>query len=264
MDTRKIILEGVVTHYIHSPSPIGSAQLKEMLEIDVSAATIRNHFRRLVDEGYLAQLHSSSGRVPTAEALKSYWQETLSNLGTVAVRSLETLRAGARKFGLFVSVVSSGSNRMTEIVNVGDRYLIAVFEEGEVLFPYSTPVFRFLREFSGYDAADLYKIAVQNGIDELTLPLRKFLSSDERTSLNRRELVRLANEAPEWSRMFFDGYYEATLQRELENGIYFDTVVPQGAMLMKMDAVVAGKPANLACLGDLSRDFGTFVNQVKE
>ncbi|MDA8276784.1 MAG: heat-inducible transcriptional repressor HrcA [Actinomycetota bacterium] len=76
-DRRAQILRAVVESYITSAEPIGSAQLATMAGIAVSSATIRNDMSYLEQEGYLAQPHTSSGRVPTERGYRRYVDELM-------------------------------------------------------------------------------------------------------------------------------------------------------------------------------------------
>ncbi len=66
------IVSAVVDAYIRTGEPVGSKLLAEMLNNAVSSATIRNEMVELAAAGYLAQPHTSAGRVPTAAAFRLY------------------------------------------------------------------------------------------------------------------------------------------------------------------------------------------------
>lgn len=59
------ILYATVTEYIASGEPVGSRKLAKRYGINLSPATIRNVLSDLEEEGFLAQPHTSAGRVPT-------------------------------------------------------------------------------------------------------------------------------------------------------------------------------------------------------
>jgi heat-inducible transcriptional repressor len=71
------ILLGLVEYYLASGKPVGSNTLKEAGFGNLSSATIRNYFAQLEEDGYLKQLHSSGGRVPTELAYRIYAQESI-------------------------------------------------------------------------------------------------------------------------------------------------------------------------------------------
>lgn len=66
MDTRKsAILQAVVEEYITTAQPVSSQTVARARGLGVSAATVRNEMQSLEQDGYLAQPHTSAGRIPT-------------------------------------------------------------------------------------------------------------------------------------------------------------------------------------------------------
>lgn len=59
------ILNAVVQEFIRSGEPVGSKHLVGRFQLTVSPATVRNDMGRLEELGYLAQPHTSAGRIPT-------------------------------------------------------------------------------------------------------------------------------------------------------------------------------------------------------
>ena len=76
---RKILINSV-NDYIQSAVPITSAFVKENYLKDISTATLRNELNALEAMGYLKQLHTSSGRVPTTKAYRYYVDEVLKDI----------------------------------------------------------------------------------------------------------------------------------------------------------------------------------------
>ena len=73
MDDRKLrVLGAIVTDYVATREPVGSKALVERHSLDVSPATIRNDMAVLEEEGYLAQPHTSAGRVPTDKGYRLF------------------------------------------------------------------------------------------------------------------------------------------------------------------------------------------------
>ena len=64
-ERRLAVLRAIVEDYVATEEPVGSKALVERHSLNVSPATIRNDMAALEDEGYLAQPHTSAGRVPT-------------------------------------------------------------------------------------------------------------------------------------------------------------------------------------------------------
>ena len=78
LDFRKCrILAAIVETYIETGEPVGSKALADMLGNCVSSATIRNDMAALTADGYLAQPHTSAGRLPTPKALRLYVSELM-------------------------------------------------------------------------------------------------------------------------------------------------------------------------------------------
>lgn len=83
------IVAAVVDAYIRTGEPVGSKLLAEMLEHTVSSATIRNDMADLAAAGYLAQPHTSAGRVPTAAAFRLYVDGLRCSLAEEDGRAIE-------------------------------------------------------------------------------------------------------------------------------------------------------------------------------
>src|SRR3989304_3269068 len=66
------ILKLLIDEYIETAEPVGSEALDKKYNLGVSPATIRNEMATLIKAGFLKQLHTSSGRVPTPKAMKLY------------------------------------------------------------------------------------------------------------------------------------------------------------------------------------------------
>jgi heat-inducible transcriptional repressor len=66
MENRKQeILRAVVNEFTASAVPVGSLALHSRYFLNLSSATIRTELAELADLGYLAQPHTSAGRIPT-------------------------------------------------------------------------------------------------------------------------------------------------------------------------------------------------------
>lgn len=71
------ILRLVVRSYIEHGVPLGSKTLVNEYELDVSSATVRNELAALGEMGYLMQLHTSAGRIPTELGYRYFVQKLL-------------------------------------------------------------------------------------------------------------------------------------------------------------------------------------------
>ena len=73
LDERKTaILRAVVQEYIGTGQPVGSTHIASSNDINVSSATVRNEMAVLEQEGFLAQPHTSAGRIPTDKGYRFF------------------------------------------------------------------------------------------------------------------------------------------------------------------------------------------------
>ena len=73
LNERKIkILEAIINDYIATAEPIGSRTIAKKYDLGISPATIRNEMSDLEDLGYIEQVHTSSGRVPSQKGYRLY------------------------------------------------------------------------------------------------------------------------------------------------------------------------------------------------
>src|ERR1700733_12305650 len=68
----RAILRLIIRSYVTSVDPVGSRTLAKLMSWRLSPATIRNIMSDLEDEGYLAQPHTSAGRIPSEKGYRFY------------------------------------------------------------------------------------------------------------------------------------------------------------------------------------------------
>ena len=71
-DRERQVLEAVIHSYVATAVPAGSRTLSRRFGLGISPATIRNTMSDLEEKGYLFHPHTSSGRVPTDKAYRTY------------------------------------------------------------------------------------------------------------------------------------------------------------------------------------------------
>lgn len=71
-EREQLILQAVVHLYITTAEPVGSRAIVKRFGLDISPATVRNVMADLEETGFLQQLHTSSGRVPTDRGYRYY------------------------------------------------------------------------------------------------------------------------------------------------------------------------------------------------
>jgi heat-inducible transcriptional repressor len=253
-EIEKTILREVVYRYIKSEQPIGSSQLRSAITADLSSATIRNYFRRLVEEGYLTQIHSSSGRIPTNAALKSYWREALSYDESCEIE-LRKIADVARNFGLYALLHIRSQNRLVDLSRTKRGTLIAEFERGAAAIKYSNVIERLLTEFFGYDISDLLSIARSNRIDALYHALWQ-IERSQVERFNKETLIELSAKAD----IDFDRLYDGQIIAEMSSGIYFGN----DAMFLAQRTSVDSQNAILLACGTICRDYLGFISNIRK
>lgn len=81
-DRKTAILRAVVEEYIATAQPVGSSHIAASHGVQVSSATVRNDMAFLEQEGYLAQPHTSAGRIPTDKGYR-FFVDHLTPNGTL-------------------------------------------------------------------------------------------------------------------------------------------------------------------------------------
>ncbi|WP_225844655.1 heat-inducible transcriptional repressor HrcA [Streptomyces sp. HPF1205] len=71
-ERRLEVLRAIVQDYVGTEEPVGSKALTERHKLGVSPATVRNDMAVLEDEGYIAQPHTSAGRIPTDKGYRLF------------------------------------------------------------------------------------------------------------------------------------------------------------------------------------------------
>src|SRR5690242_5728531 len=98
LDDRKLaVLRAIVEDYVSTNEPVGSKALADRHNLGVSSATIRNDMAVLEEQGYIAQPHTSAGRVPTDKGYRLFVDRlsTIKPLSVAERRAIETFLSGA-------------------------------------------------------------------------------------------------------------------------------------------------------------------------
>jgi len=117
LDTRKVrILEAVVQDYVNTMRPVGSERIIEAYQLGCKSATVRNEMAELADLGYLAQPHTSAGRIPTDRGYRYFVDRLMAPPGALPPDDVRRARAG----------FSDSNNEIDEILQHTCRVLSAL------------------------------------------------------------------------------------------------------------------------------------------
>ena len=156
-ERRQKLLQFIIEEYVTTAQPVGSNAIVEKYGMPVSSATIRSEMAQLEEDGYIAQPHTSAGRVPTdagyryyvealmrAEKIPDELQQTIRHQFHQAARELEewarlaaAILAGRLQNAAVVTTPHSPEPRLRqlELVGVHDylALLVVVLQEARVL-----------------------------------------------------------------------------------------------------------------------------------
>ena len=118
------ILQLVIREYVKTAMPVGSRNISEIL--DCSSATVRNEMSELERMGYLAQPHTSAGRIPT-DAGYRYYVNLLMDGRSLSQREQEDiqtellkLKAQNTRLARFTSKLLSQYADSLAVTSIGD------------------------------------------------------------------------------------------------------------------------------------------------
>lgn len=129
-DRQKHLLKLIIEIYVKSGEPVASELIEKTGSLGVSPATIRNEMAKLTESGFLKQLHTSAGRIPTSIGFRLYIAELMKEK-EVSVMDEVTIRQQ-------VMDVKSEYNKMIKIATKAlakkcDALALAL-QDGEVYY----------------------------------------------------------------------------------------------------------------------------------
>jgi heat-inducible transcriptional repressor len=284
IDKKEFLLHSIIKAYIENLEPIGSNQLKSMYDISYSPATIRGYFKKLGEEGYLAQEHISSGRTPTTEALKEYWAKRLEfELPSVDYHKLNKF---AMQMGLTVFIKQQTTDTLHRVLNVENVYMILEFYKSSLLsdntnpFALTTPeesyaatikfnvaFHKFLIDMIGRTFDEILDISQQVGARHLHLELSKYMQNNIFEIINTKKFLNLAVEY-DLDERDINSFLQGDMMMKLNQGVYFqetkgfDGVLPQGQIGICHNTQINGNDIKMLVIGELSKDFEYFYKGI--
>lgn len=148
------ILLAIIEDYIKEASPITSGVVKERHLPNISSATLRNELNALEAMGFLRQLHTSGGRVPTTEGYRYYVESLFSKL------KIDNL-----KLERVTTILSEKTKSIKEIVAELARIISEVTNSSTVVMmnEYNNLLIEEIRIVSLIDTSALILIRTKNG-----------------------------------------------------------------------------------------------------
>lgn len=116
-ERKKKILAIVVDEYINTAAPVSSKNIADNYLPAVSSATVRSELAALEELGFLTQLHTSSGRVPSPLAYQLYVSELMEKGALTEGETDYIRRIFAEKADSLENVVKSAVKIISELTN---------------------------------------------------------------------------------------------------------------------------------------------------
>lgn len=142
------ILAAIIEQYAEVASPVGSLMLAKLF--NVSSATIRTEMSRLEEMGFIAQPHTSAGRVPTDKGYRFYVNQLSESRELPAIgRSERAINIRAHHAGQPSLAIRSAVDSLVElthnvgIATIGEQLYVSGFSRlfGQPEFLQGGPVF---------------------------------------------------------------------------------------------------------------------------
>ncbi|WP_370947916.1 heat-inducible transcriptional repressor HrcA [Amycolatopsis sp. cg5] len=184
------VLRAIVADYVSNQEPVGSKAIVDRHNLGVSSATVRNDMAALEEEGYIAQPHTSAGRIPTDKGYRLF----VDKLAEIKPLSSAERRA-------ITSFLDSGTD-MEDVLKRSVRLLAQLTRQVAVVqYPMMTNSTVHSLEVVPLTPARLMLVLITDSgrVDQRTVDLGDVITSDNvarlRTVLNHALTGRKVNDA---------------------------------------------------------------------
>jgi heat-inducible transcriptional repressor len=230
LDKRKrSILQAIVDDYISTAEPIGSRTIARKHDLGVSPATIRNEMADLELLGYIEQLHTSSGRIPSAKGYRFYVDSLLA-----------PTQMSEKEIALIKNWYQEKTRHVEEVFQETAKILSRITSNiSLVLVPQvSQCVFKYLKFLPFDKCRTILVVVTDTGFVE-----NKVIDIPQGLSFN--DLQRIAEHINKrLSGLSFDNI-EASILREIQNDMLVDMDLLETAMGILKQALVVEKNERL-------------------
>ena len=260
MQKKEFLLNEMIKHYIKCQEPIGSETLKVALGVNISSATIRNYFKILGQEGVIVQTHISSGRVPTAYALKNYWRNVLSPKDLNPTLDSAKLESSCKFFALSCVIKPHFSQKLTKVIELEEAdTLLLCFSKDRVAIPLVANMSRFCKELLGMSIDDIIKIAKEVCATSLYSALCNLQSTPKFFGLEF--LGELFSTQPQTALEILSG----EMFSKLENTMFFPDKSEYMVLAHSATYTKNGedREAKMLCVGKITQDYEGFYEALE-
>lgn len=114
-ERQKQILSAIIEQYAEVASPVGSSLLAKVF--DVSSATVRAEMAELERLGFIAQPHTSAGRIPTDKGYRFYVNNLTHNATLPETRAERALSARVQQGGIPERTIRNAVDTLVELTH---------------------------------------------------------------------------------------------------------------------------------------------------
>ncbi len=240
-DRRLAVLRAIVEDYVATEEPVGSKALVERHGLNVSPATIRNDMAALEEEGYLAQPHTSAGRVPTDKGYRLF----VDRLTTVKPMSAAERRA--------IATFLDGAVDLDDVVHRSVRVLSQLTRQVAVVqYPtLSRSTVRHIEIVSIGPSRLLLVLILSTGrVEQRLVELSEELADDDLAALRSRINLAATGEQISIAAVAVDGLVGGDLPASAATVAVVETLVEAMNDHRSDERILVGGTANLARFGD--------------
>jgi heat-inducible transcriptional repressor len=128
----------IVENFVRNVAPVGSKYIANNFDVALSSASIRNVMMDLERRGYIAQPHTSAGRVPTNKGYRLY-VDSLMRMENLSEAEKDHILEDLSKFSRDISyILEAASHTLARISNLlgvalAPRFFQGIFEKMELV-----------------------------------------------------------------------------------------------------------------------------------
>ncbi|NJK80178.1 MAG: heat-inducible transcription repressor HrcA [Chloroflexaceae bacterium] len=184
-ERRQRILKLVVHEFIESANAVASETLVRKYNLSFSSATVRNELAALEELGYLTQLHTSAGRIPTDTGYRFFVEHLMERVPLSSVEQREIRAEFAHVQG-----------ELSQWIRLGASVLARRTRNASVV---TTPQayqarFKHLELLAIYDATILLVLVLQDGtVRQQTFTAEQVIAQDDLRRVSQRVNERCEN-----------------------------------------------------------------------
>ncbi len=130
-DRKKAILAAIIKDYVETAEPVGSRAIVKKYLLNISAATVRNEMADLEEMGFLEQLHTSSGRIPSEQGFR-YFVDFMMEKESLTEQELDTIRGVlAGQMPEWLKITEKIGNFLSNVTNYASFIVLPAFSLNE-------------------------------------------------------------------------------------------------------------------------------------